>query len=64
MTASLLFNGSFSYLLDDGSVETLSYGTVTPIVPSVLWDATSGSDPIKDLSNAANTIISQLGPQA
>src|SRR5262245_2763832 len=48
MTSSVLFSGGFSYLLDDGSTETLSYGTVTPIVPSVLWDATSGSDPIKD----------------
>jgi major capsid protein E len=61
MTSDLLFTGAISYLLDDGSTETLSYGTVTPIVPSVLWDATSGSDPIKDLSNAANTIIANSG---
>jgi hypothetical protein len=61
MTASLLFNGSFSYLLDDGSTETLSYGTITPIVPAVLWDATSGSDPCKDLSSAANAIIAASG---
>ena len=61
MTSSLLFTGSFSYLLDDLSTETLSYGTVTSVVPSVLWDATSGSDPIKDLSSAANAIIANSG---
>jgi Phage major capsid protein E len=61
MTSDLLFTGSISYLLDDGSTETLSYGTVTPVIPSVLWDATSGSDPIKDLSNAANTIVANSG---
>ena len=61
MTASLLFNGGFSYLLDDNSVETLSYGTVTPVVPSVLWDATTGSDPCKDLANAASAITAASG---
>ena len=61
MTSDLLFTGAISYLLDDGSTETLSYGTITPIVPSVLWDATSGSDPIKDLSNAAAAIIANSG---
>src|SRR5262245_14020186 len=57
MTSDLLFTGKISYLLDDNSTEVLDYGTVTPIVPSVLWDATTGSDPIKHLSNAASTII-------
>ena len=61
MTSDLLFTGAISYLLDDGSTETLSYGTITPVIPSVLWDATSGSDPIKDLANAANTIIAASG---
>ena len=60
MTSDLLFTGAISYLLDDGSVETLSYGTITPIVPSVLWDSPT-SDPIKDLTNAANTIIANSG---
>jgi hypothetical protein len=63
MSSDLLFTGSISYLLDDGSVETLSYGSVTPIIPSVLWDAATGSDPIKDLSNAANTIVANSGLQ-
>ena len=61
MSASLLFNGSFSYLLDDNSTETLSYGSVVPVVPAVLWDATSGSDPIKDLSAAASAITAASG---
>jgi hypothetical protein len=61
MTSDLLFTGSISYLLDDGSTEALSYGTITPVVPSVLWDAASGSDPIKDLSAAAATIIANSG---
>ena len=61
MTASLLFSGGFSYLLDDNSVETLSYGTITPITPSVLWDATTGSDPCKDLANAASAITAASG---
>jgi hypothetical protein len=61
MTSDLLFKGAISYLLDDGSVETLSYGTVTPIVPAVLWDAVSGSDPCKDLSDAAATIVANSG---
>ena len=33
MTSDLLFTGAISYLLDDGSIETLSYGTITPVVP-------------------------------
>ena len=57
---SLLFTGAISYLLDDGSTETLSYGTITPIVPTTLWDA-ANSDPLKDLTNAANTIIANAG---
>ena len=61
MTASLLFTGGFSYLLDDNSVETLSYGSVTPVVPSVLWDATTGSDPCKDLASAASAITTASG---
>ena len=36
MTSDLLFTGAISYLLDDGSTETLTYGTITPIVPSGL----------------------------
>jgi hypothetical protein len=60
MTSDLLFTGSISYLLDDGSTETLSYGTITPVVPTTLWDSPA-SDPIKDLSNAANTIIANSG---
>ena len=56
MTSDLLFTGTISYLLDDGSTETLSYGTITPIVPTTLWDVPS-SDPIEDLTNAANAII-------
>jgi hypothetical protein len=61
MTSDLLFTGAISYLLDDSSTEVLSYGSITPIIPSVLWDAVSGSDPIKDLSNAANTIVANSG---
>ena len=60
MTSDLLFTGAISYLLDDGSTETLSYGTITPIVPTTLWDVPT-SDPIKDLTNAANTIIANSG---
>jgi hypothetical protein len=61
MSSDLLFRGEISYLLDDNSTETLSYGSVVPVIPTVLWDATSGSDPIKDLSNAANTIVANSG---
>jgi hypothetical protein len=59
MTSDLLFTGSISYLLDDGSTETLSYGTITPIVPTAPWDA--AGDPIADLSAAAATIIGASG---
>ena len=63
MTSSLLFNGGFSYLLDDGSVETLSYGTVTPIVPSETWDATTGR-PDQGLVERGEHDHRQLGPRA
>ena len=56
----LVVHRHISYLLDDGSTETLSYGTVTPIVPATLWDVPTG-DPIKDLSAAAATIITNSG---
>ena len=59
MTSDLLFGGAISYLLDDGSTETLSYGTITPIVPATPWDG--AGDPIADLSAAAATIISASG---
>ena len=59
MTSDLLFSGAISYLLDDGSVETLSYGTITPIVPATPWSG--AGDPIADLSAAAATIISASG---
>ena len=39
MTSDLLFTGAISYLLDDGSTETLSYGTIMPIVPTSFGDA-------------------------
>ena len=59
MSSDLLFNGAISYLLDDGSVETLSYGTIAPIVSATPWDA--AGDPIADLSAAAATIIANSG---
>jgi hypothetical protein len=62
MSSDLLFSGSISYLLDDGSTETLTYGTITPVVPATLWDVPT-SDPIKDLTNAANAIIANSGQQ-
>ena len=61
MTSSLLFTGSFSYRLDSGESESLDYGTITPIVPSVTWDATTGSDPLGDLQSAVNQIVAQSG---
>ena len=61
MTSSLLFSGAFSYKLDDGSTETLSYGSVVPVVPATLWDAVSGSDPLKDLTAAVDAIIASSG---
>ena len=61
MTSSLLFSGSFSYRLDSGETESLDYGTITPIVPSVKWDATSGSDPLGDLQSAVNQIVASSG---
>ena len=39
MSASLLFTGAFSYRLDSGETESLDYGTITPIVPTIKWDA-------------------------
>jgi hypothetical protein len=59
MTSSILFTGSFSYLLDDGSTESLDYGTVTPVVPTAKWDATG--DPIADLAAASNAIVAASG---
>jgi hypothetical protein len=59
MTSDLLFSGSISYLLDDGSTETLSYGTITPVVPATPWSG--AGDPIADLSAAAATIIASSG---
>ena len=59
MSSDLLFTGSISYLLDDGSTETLSYGTITPIVPASPWSGVG--DPIADLSAAAATIIANSG---
>ena len=61
MTSSLLFTGAFSYRLDSGETETLDYGTVTPIVPTTKWDATSGSDPLGDLQSAVNQIVAASG---
>ena len=60
MTASLLFTGSFSYRLDSGETESLDYGTITPIAPSVAWDA-ADSDPLGDLQAAVNTIVGASG---
>jgi hypothetical protein len=59
MTSSILFTGSFSYLPDDGSTETLDYGTIVPIIPATKWDATG--DPIADLVSASNTIVAASG---
>jgi hypothetical protein len=61
MASSLLLTGSISYALDDGSVETLSYGSVTTVTPTVLWNATTGADPIKDLAAAASAIVASSG---
>ena len=61
MSSSLLFNGSISYLLDSGETESLVYGTVTPVVPAVKWDAASGSDPLADLQTAVNSIVANSG---
>jgi hypothetical protein len=59
MASSLLLNGSISYALDDGTVESLVYGTITPTVPATKWDATG--DPIADLAAACNSIITNSG---
>jgi hypothetical protein len=59
MTASILFGGSFSYQLDDGSSESLDYGVISPIIPALKWDATG--DPIADLAAASNTIVAASG---
>jgi hypothetical protein len=59
MSSDLLFNGKISYLLDDGSTETLDYGTITPITPATPWDG--AGDPIADLQSASATIIANSG---
>lgn len=59
MTSDLLFVGKLSYLLDDGSTETLDYGVITPIIPALKWDATG--DPIADLQAAVNSVVSSSG---
>jgi hypothetical protein len=38
MSSQLLFKGSITYLLDDGTTETLEYGTPTEVTPAVTWD--------------------------
>jgi hypothetical protein len=59
MASSLLLSGSISYLLDDGTTESLVYGAVTPTVPTAKWDA--AGDPVADLAAACNTIITASG---
>jgi hypothetical protein len=61
MSSDLLLTGSISYVLDDASVETLAYGSVTTVVPPVLWDAASGADPIGDLASAVSAIVTASG---
>jgi hypothetical protein len=60
MTASILFTGAFSYLLDDGSTESIDYGTVTPTVPVDKWNTGTG-DPLADLQVASNAIVANTG---
>jgi hypothetical protein len=60
MSSDLLFAWTISYLLDSGDVETLDYGTVTPIVPAVKWDQ-AASDPLADLAVAVNSIVANSG---
>jgi hypothetical protein len=59
MASDLLLSGSISYALDDGTVESLVYGTVTPTVPTAKWDA--AGDPVADLTAACNAIITASG---
>ena len=59
MASDLLLNGSISYALDDGTTESLVYGTITPTVPTAKWDA--AGDPVADLTAACNAIITNSG---
>jgi hypothetical protein len=59
MASDLLLTGSISYALDDGTVESLVYGAITPTIPSAKWDA--AGDPIADLAAACNSIITASG---
>jgi len=63
MTSQLLFKGSITYLLDDGTTDTLEYGTPSEVTPALTWDD-ADADPFKDLSDAADAIQGESGAVA
>jgi hypothetical protein len=63
MSSQLLFTGSISYLLDDGTTETLEYGTPVEVTPAIPWSDES-ADPFKDLVSAADGIQAASGAVA
>lgn len=63
MTSQLLFEGKISYPLDDGSTESLDYGSPIEIIPPLPW-TDDDSDPFRDFVDADKAILTETGYQS